>query len=249
MVGSSAFLPKLAIDLFTGCSTISLFGCLSQAFIIQSFGMVEILTFTIMGYDRYLAVGFPLRYHSLMTNRKVLQSLVIIWLMSMIGQFIGVMLVVRLTLCGNTIKNVYCEAMSLVRLACVSTAVSDSYGTTCTLLLVVGSLIIVIYCYIKTFLVCMKISMEASQKAIHTLVTHIITFSTFVAAIVFVTFRYRLNGGSLSTVTHIVISISGLMISFTLNPLIYGIRTEALKIKMIQTLKDVIQKQKLGISK
>ncbi|KAM3936235.1 olfactory receptor 1496-like [Leptodactylus fuscus] len=244
MVGSSAFLPKLAIDLFTGSSTISLSGCLTQAFCIQSFASVEILTFTIMAYDRYLAVGFPLRYHSLMTCKKALLSLVIMWLVVLISRLVGVMLVVRLTLCGNSICNVFCETMSLIHLACVSTAVNDAYGTTWTLLLIVGSLVIVIYCYIRTFLICMKISVEANQKAIHTLVTHIITFSTFMVTTLFVSFRYRLNGGTLSTVTHVVISIGGLTVSITLNPLIYGIRTTALKTKMIQTLK-----QKLGKSK
>ncbi|XP_069828929.1 olfactory receptor 5AC2-like [Dendropsophus ebraccatus] len=208
IVGSSAFLPKLAIDLLSGCTTISLSECLTQAFCIQSFAFVEILTFTIMAYDRYLAVGFPLRYHSLMTNKKALQFLTIIWLIVLIGRLVGVMLVVRLTLCGDSINNVYCETTSLVRLACASTAVNDIWGTTWTLLTDIGSLMIVIYCYIRTFLVCMNISFEASQKAIHTLVTHIITFSTFMAASLFVGFKYRLNSGSLPTVTHVIISRS-----------------------------------------
>ncbi|XP_069828947.1 olfactory receptor 1496-like [Dendropsophus ebraccatus] len=244
MVGSSAFLPKLAIDLFSGRTTISLSGCLAQAYFIQSFAFVEILTFTIMAVDRYLAVGFPLRYHSLMTNQKAVQSLAIIWLVILISSLVVVLLVVRLTLCGNGINNVFCETMSLTRLSCGSTIINDAYGTIYTLLTFGGSLILVIYCYIQTFLVCLKIPMEASQKAIHTLVTHIMTFSTFMAASLFVTFRYRLNIGSLSTVTHVIISVGGMVVSIVINPLIYGIRTEALKVKMIHTLKDFLHKDK-----
>ncbi|XP_056415966.1 olfactory receptor 1496-like [Hyla sarda] len=246
MVGSSAFLPKLTIDLFSGCTTIYLSVCLTQAFFIQSFASAEILTFTIMAIDRYLAVGFPLRYHSLMTNKKALQSLIIIWSVISICVLISVLLIVRLTLCGNIINNMYCETMSFVRLACGSTVINDAYGTTWTLLMVIGSIIIVIYCYIRTFVVCLKISTEASQKAIHTLVTHIITYSTFMIATLFVGFRYRLNSGSLSTVTHLIISVSGLLVSITLNPLIYGIRTKTLRKKMICTLKEIFHKQTLG---
>ncbi|KAG8540693.1 hypothetical protein GDO81_006611 [Engystomops pustulosus] len=242
MVGSSAFLPKLAIDLISGSSTISLAGCLTQAFGIQTFASVEIITFTIMAFDRYLAVGFPLRYHSLMTNRKALLSLAITWVMIFIFRLIGIMLVVRLTLCGSSINNVYCETMSLIRLACVSTAVNDIYGTTWTLMLVIGSLMTVIYCYIQTFRACLEISVKTNHKAIHTLVTHIITYSSFMVTTLFVSFRYRLNGGYLSTVTHVAISLGGLTIAVTLNPLIYGIRTEALKTRMIHTLKEIIQK-------
>ncbi|XP_073404454.1 olfactory receptor 1500-like [Dendrobates tinctorius] len=249
MVGSSTFLPKLAIDLLSGYSSISFFGCLIQCFFIQSFAFVEILTFTIMAYDRYLAVGLPLRYHSLMTNRRALQSLALIWLVIFTVILVAVILVVRLTLCGKSINNVYCETISLSKLACVNTFVYDVYGTIWSLLLIISSLVIVIYSYIRTFLICLKISMEASQKAIHTLVTHIITFSTFMVTVLFVSFRYRLNGGSLSTLTHVLISIGGLTVSITLNPVIYGIRTEALKTKMSHNLKKIFQNQTLGKSK
>ncbi|XP_069828944.1 olfactory receptor 52B6-like [Dendropsophus ebraccatus] len=246
MVGSSAFLPKLAIDLFAGWTTISLSKCLTQAYFIQTFFFVEILTFTIMGFDRYLAVGFPLRYHSLMTNKKAILSLTTIWSVILLLLLIGFIMVVMLTLCGNSIYNVYCETMSLTRLACGSTFIYNVYGTTVTLLIIVSSLAIVVYCYIWTFIVCLKISKEASQKAINTLVTHIITYSTFMATSLFIAFRYRLNGGSLSTATHVIISTAGLSVSITVNPLIYGIRTEALRAKMIHTLKEIIQKKTLS---
>ncbi|XP_069828925.1 olfactory receptor 1496-like [Dendropsophus ebraccatus] len=249
MVGSSASLTKLAIDLLSGWTTISLSQCLAQAYLIQSYGVIEMVTFTIMAYDRYLAVGFPLRYHSLMTNRMALQCLAIFWSVILIFMLISVLLVIRLTLCGNGINNVYCETFSITRLACGSTVINDIFGTSWTLLVYVGSLMIVIYCYIRTFLVCLKISMEASQKAIHTLVTHIITFSTFTAASLFVVFRYRLSGGSLSTATHVIISVGGLLVSVILNPLMYGIRTEALRMKMIHTLKEITYRETLGKSK
>ncbi|XP_073524970.1 olfactory receptor 1500-like [Phyllobates terribilis] len=237
IISSSSFLPKLAIDLLSGWSTISFSGCLIQSFGIQSFAAVETLTFTLMAFDRYLAVGFPLRYHSLMTNRRALQGLALIWLVALKVSLVSAILVVRLTICGNGINSVYCETMSLTRLSCVSTVVNDAYGTFWALLLFGGSLTTATYCYIRTFLICLKISMEASQKAIHTLVTHILTFFTFMMTVLFVSFRYRLNGGSLSAVTHLVISIGGPPISMVLNPLIYGIRTRTLKTKMISNIK------------
>ncbi|XP_073404478.1 olfactory receptor 4E2-like [Dendrobates tinctorius] len=249
IIGSSAFLPKLAIDLLSGWSTISFSGCLIQSFCVQLFAAAEALTFTLMAYDRYLAVGFPLRYHSLITNRKSLHCLAVIWLVDLNVSLVSALLVVRLTLCGNGINSVYCEAMSLTQLSCVSTVVNDAYGTFWALLLHGGSLTTASYCYVRTFLICLKISMEASQKAIHTLVTHIITFFTFMVTVLFVSFRYRLNGGSLSAVTHLVISIGGPTISMALNPLIYGIRTKTLKTKMIQNLKKVLQKETLVKSK
>ncbi|XP_069828938.1 olfactory receptor 1500-like [Dendropsophus ebraccatus] len=245
-IASSVVLPKLAIDLLSGCTTISLSGCLTQSFCLQSSALVELLIFTIMSYDRYLAVGFPLRYHSLMTNRKALQSLAIIWSVNLTIVLLVVLLVARLTLCGNSINGVMCETMSLTRLSCGSAVNNDPYGTIYTVLFYIGSPMIVIYCYVRTFLVCLKISMEASQKAIHTLVTHIITYFTFMATTLFLILRYKLNGGSISIVTHTVISVGCLLVPVTLNPLIYGIRTEALRMKMIKTLKEIIKQETLG---
>ncbi|XP_018426383.1 PREDICTED: olfactory receptor 10A6-like [Nanorana parkeri] len=194
MLGGSCFLPKLTIDLFSGCSTISLPACIAQAFCLQSFASVEVFTFTVMAYDRYLAVSHPLRYNILMTNGKAVKSTFLIWLLVILSRIVGSVLTVRLTLCGININNVYCETMSLIRLACGSTVANDIYGTTWTLLMVIVSLSVVIYCYIRTFLICFKITTDTSQKAVHTLVTHIMAFSIFMTTTLFVGFRLFYKG-------------------------------------------------------
>ncbi|XP_018426384.1 PREDICTED: olfactory receptor 1020-like [Nanorana parkeri] len=232
MFGSSSVLPKLAIDLFYGLNIIPLPGCLIQAFCYQSFGTIELMTFTAMSYDRYLAVGHPLRYPTLMANDRAFKVLLVISIFAYASIGINVILAARLTMCGVYINGVYCETMSLLRLACGDTTVNNVFGTTWTVTVVGSCILLSFYCYIRTFIVCLQISAQAHQKAIHTLVTHIVTFSTFMATSLFVIFRYRLGNGSLSIVAHVVIAIAGLIISVTLNPLVYGIRTEALRIKI-----------------
>ncbi|KAM3936237.1 olfactory receptor 10G3-like [Leptodactylus fuscus] len=208
MFGNSAVLPKMVTDLFFGLSTISLPGCLIQSFCYQSFGSLELFTFTAMAYDRYLAVCYPLRYPTLMTNGRALQIVFAIFVFVFLSIGVTVVLAARLSMCGVNINNVYCETMSLLRLACGDTTINDIFGTIWTMTVVIGCILVVIYCYIRTFLVCLKISAEAYQKAIHTLVTHIATFFTFMATSLFVIFRYRLGSGSLSTIAHVAISIT-----------------------------------------
>ncbi|KAM5180490.1 olfactory receptor 5AP2-like [Mantella aurantiaca] len=239
MFGSSSVLPKLVVDLFFRLNIIPLPGCLIQAFCYQSFGTIELMTFTVMAYDRYLAVGHPLRYPSLMTNSRAFKILFVIFVFVYASIGIIVILAARLTICGVYINSVYCETMSLLHLACGDTTINNLFGTTWTVTVVGSCILLALYCYIRTFIVCLKISTEAYQKAIHTLVTHIVTFSTFMAASLFVIFRYRLSNGSLSIVAHVVISIAGLIISVTLNPLVYGVRTEALRIKIVYYFKKV----------
>ncbi|KAM5180496.1 olfactory receptor 7D4-like [Mantella aurantiaca] len=239
MYGGTTYFPKFAIDLLSDCSTISYNECTIQGVCLQSYAAIDLFTFTIMAYDRYLAVSHALRYHNLMTNERALKFTLVIWLVVFIVGIAGYVLTTRVTLCGTDISNVFCETFSLLHLACGSTLVNDIFGTMWAFFMVIVSVSVIIYCYIRTFLICFKTSTKTNQKAIHTLVTHMIAFSIFMVTGMFVVFRYRLNVVSLSTIAHVVISMIGMTVSATLNPLIYGIRTEALRIKIVHKLRKI----------
>ncbi|XP_073468520.1 olfactory receptor 6E1-like [Aquarana catesbeiana] len=235
--GNTVIFPQFIIGLLTGSSTISFYECLVQVFCVQSFSTVEIFTFTAMAYDRYLAVGYPLRYATLMTNGIALKYLVCIWISVFILVVVPLIMTANLKFCGVNINNIFCENMSLVRLACGNSAmVNNIFGLVETLLVIFGTILIIIYCYMRTLWICLKISKAACQKAMHTLSTHIITFSIFLTAALFVFLRYRLNGGTISIPVHVFLSITGLLTSVIVNPIVYGIRTEALKLKIIRNV-------------
>ncbi|KAM5180487.1 olfactory receptor 4D5-like [Mantella aurantiaca] len=239
MFGSSTFLPKLIIDLLTGSITISFTGCMVQSFFLHSFAAVEVLTFTIMAHDRYLAVGEPLRYPALMTNARAIKFVTMNWVAAFIVVFIPVTMTAFLPLCGTHLNNVFCENMSLIKLACGDTTANNIFGAVEAFLIDVGCLLVIIYCYVRTFIICLKISKEACQKAISTLVTHLVAFSTFMIASFFILLRYRLSSGSISLATHVLITVIGLMTPITVNPVIYGIRMEALKAKIVHRFKRI----------
>ncbi|XP_077307172.1 olfactory receptor 10H4-like [Lithobates pipiens] len=244
MLGNASFFPKLAIDLLSGCSTISLTGCLCQSFCLQLYGTYEIFTFTTMAYDRYLAVGHPLRYHSLMTNVTAQTISLAIYVFNVVIVLVGTLLTLRLTFCGVNINNVFCEILSLIPLACNDITVIVMYGTILTLSLVIGCLLVIMYCYIRTVVICLKLSAESSQKAIHTLMTHILAFSIYIVTILFIDFRYSLSTGSVSSKVDVIIPLIGTGIATTANPLIYGIRTKALREKISCNLYKIVGKSK-----
>ncbi|XP_018426390.1 PREDICTED: olfactory receptor 6-like [Nanorana parkeri] len=235
--GNTVILPPFIISLLNGSSTISFNECLTQVFCVQSFSTVEILTFTAMAYDRYLAVGYPLRYATLMTNGKALKYIEIIWISGFVLVVVPLIMTANLTFCGVNINNIFCDNMSLVRLACGNSAmVNNIFGLVETLLVIFGTCFVIVYCYVRTLLICLKLPRAAYLKAMHTLSTHIITFSVFLTASLFVVLRYRLNGGTITVSVHVFISSTGLLTSVILNPIIYGIRTEALKLKILLNL-------------
>ncbi|XP_073404480.1 olfactory receptor 52K1-like [Dendrobates tinctorius] len=236
--GSTVVFPQFIVNLMSGCSTISFPECLFQAFCMQTFYTAEMLTFIAMAYDRYLAVGNPLRYSSIMTNVKALTYVSIIWVFSFVLVMIPIVMTANLHVCGVTINNIYCENMSLVRLAC-GNSVNSLYGLIQSSLFLVCLFLIIVYCYVRTMLICLKLSRSSSLKAIHTLVTHIITFSIFLTGTLFVFLRYRLSSETISITAHVLLSMTGLLTSVIVNPIIYGIRTEALKLKLIHNLQNI----------
>ncbi|XP_068121910.1 olfactory receptor 6N1-like [Hyperolius riggenbachi] len=239
MYGCSAFYPKLLIDLFSKSSTISLSGCLSQSFLLQTYACIETYAFTTIAYDRYLAVGHPLRYPTLMTNLTSLKLLLAIWVFVLVSMIVTLLLTARLTLCSGEIDNVFCEFFSLQRLACGDTSINAIYGTSMTIFMLGTCMLVIVYSYIRTALICLKLSAEASQKAIQTLVTHLMAFSVFMIGYIFVAFRYRLSIGSYSMTSQVALTMTGSCTPITLNPLIYGIRTQHLRSKIVRKLKKL----------
>ncbi|KAM9319759.1 olfactory receptor 4L1-like [Gastrophryne carolinensis] len=236
MFGSSAFLPKLIIALLSGAKSIWFSSCLIQSFCIHSFAAVELFNFAIMAQDRYLAIGQPLRYHAIMNNKKVVRYIIFNWVVAFVMVLIPVVMTAYLTMCGLNINNVFCDNTSLIMLACGDATVNNIFGAVEAFLINFVCLLIIIYYYLRTFLICLETSKEAFQKAARTLVTHLAAFSTFMVSTLFVLLRYRINGGSLSLQSHVLISVIGFIIPITVNPLIYGLRTEALRLKISQKL-------------
>ncbi|XP_073473905.1 olfactory receptor 51E1-like [Aquarana catesbeiana] len=244
MLGNLSYYPKLAIDLLSRCSTISFTGCFFQSFCIQLYGNCEMYFFTAMAYDRYLAVGHPLRYHILMTNFTPLKISLAIYSCLLVTITVSILLTLRLTFCEVNINNIYCEIAAIQQLACNDITVNIIYGVTLSLSTIIACLLIIMYSYIRTIVICLKLSTESSQKAINTLLTHILAFSVYVVTFMFISLRSRIHWGSVSTHFHVIIPLIGTSIAISANPLIYGIRTKALRKKIVCNLQKMVGKTK-----
>ncbi|XP_018097782.2 olfactory receptor 8H1 [Xenopus laevis] len=239
MLGSSSFFPKLIIDLLTSSHQISHTGCFLQVLGIITYAFFEIFSFTIMAYDRYLAVCDPLRYATIMTNRKAVILILGFFSYSFITVLVTVILSARLSYCGTQIKNIFCDNLSLIVLSCGDTLVNNVYGTVGTVIMLVFTLMIIAYSYLKIFMVCLKITKEACEKAIHTVVTHLLGFSIFLVGALFIFIRFRLGNNNLPLFAQILLSVTFIVFPPLLNPLIFGIRTKALRVKIFRHLHKI----------
>ncbi|KAM4702130.1 olfactory receptor 52E2-like [Discoglossus pictus] len=238
--GSTSVFPKVIIDLFSSFNMVSRTGCFIQILCVMTFSFFEISTFTIMAYDRYLAVYHPLQYITIMTNKRVLEFIGGSLIYCCFSNLSSVILSATLPLCGTHIKNIFCENMSIVNLSCANKSMAITYGNTITVIFLIITLSSIAYSYLRIFVICFKISKDACQKAIHTLVTHILCFSIFLIGALFLFARYRLDSANIPFFGHILLSITPLIISPLFNPLIYGIRTKALRMRVIQRLQKIM---------
>ncbi|XP_063297393.1 olfactory receptor 4C6-like [Pelobates fuscus] len=237
--GSSLFFPKLIADLLTSSKTVSRAGCLVQALCLLTFIYFEISTFTIMAYDQYFAASSPLQYVAFMTIENTVKLILSLSAFSFMSVLIGIILSARVPLCGTQIKNIFCDNMSIFILSCVDTSVNNLYGSIVTITFLMFTMGIIAFSYIKICITCVKVTNYSYKKAIYTLVTHLLNFSIFMVGALFIFVRFRLNSSKLPLFAHILLSVSVVIFPPLLNPLIYGLRTNALKIKMISCLQKM----------
>ncbi|XP_069828958.1 olfactory receptor 4B13-like [Dendropsophus ebraccatus] len=232
--GSCSFFPKLLMDLLTSSTTIARNGCLVQSLSINFFAFYEIFTFTLMVYDQNLAVCHPLKYVTLMTNQRAAQLLTILLVTSFAVTLGAFLLTLRVPLCGTQIMNIFCDNMSIFILACTDTFINNIYGWVSTVTVFLPSITFIVFSYIRIYIICRKLSPDSSKKTMHIVVTHLINFSIFLIGVMFVFIRNRVGNLKLPVSGHILLSTPSLVLPPLLNPLVFGVRMKALKVKMIR---------------
>ncbi|KAF7644273.1 hypothetical protein LDENG_00224810 [Lucifuga dentata] len=70
-----------------------------------------------MSYDRYVAICYPLHYHTIMSQR-VCKLIIFTWLYPLIAFLIFFIPTLQLQFCQRIIENFYCINYSLARLSC-----------------------------------------------------------------------------------------------------------------------------------
>ncbi|XP_041116067.1 olfactory receptor 52D1-like [Polyodon spathula] len=238
LYGSSAFYPRLMHSLLADTPTISRFGCLLQIFCIHTYGMFEFSILSVMAYDRYVSICNPLRYSSIMSPRKVAGLTAFVYLYPICIFIIHISLTIRLPLCGSVIEKLYCDNWSVVKLSCVDISVNSVFGLCVTVLVMIPQLIVVAYSYIKIITVCLKASKEARGKAVQTCVPHLVTLTNYYIATFFEVLHQRFDTKNLPLVLRIIMSVDFLLLPPLLNPIIYGVKIQAIRKRVIQMFKS-----------
>ncbi|XP_048837800.1 olfactory receptor 7D2-like isoform X5 [Brienomyrus brachyistius] len=225
--GSTSFYPKLLIDLLSDSHVISYTACIIQIFGIYTYLFCEFTNLSVMAYDRYVAICKPLEYHSIMTPHRVGMLVQITWFLSFIETTVGIVLTVRLPLCGSRINKLYCFNWDLVKLACVDTTLNNIYGYFFTVFHIF-EVVLIITSYSQITRTCVQ-SQAERNKFMETCLPHIITLGTFAISVFFDVISARFSSDASLQALRNSFSIMYLIVPPILNPLIYGLKLKQLR--------------------
>ncbi|KAG9464786.1 hypothetical protein GDO78_019381 [Eleutherodactylus coqui] len=237
---TSATVPKMLTAYVTKSKVISYYGCVAQLFFFTWPMGVELLLLTVMAYDRYIAIGNPLRYATIINRKVCIHVAIIITIIGSLNSLAHTYCTFRLPYCDdNKINHFFCEIMPLLKLACADTYINEIVVFTADFILGICCFCLTCISYVFIISTILKIrSAEGKRKAFSTCASHITIVSMYYGAVIFTYIRPR---SSLSLEKDKIVSALYAVITPTLNPIIYSLRNKEVKEAFKRTVKGLLQ--------
>ncbi|XP_063785698.1 olfactory receptor 11L1-like [Pseudophryne corroboree] len=224
----TVIIPNMLRVIWLEGATISIKGCIAQAYIYCAVGCSECHLLTVMSYDRYLAICNPLRYSTIM-NIRLQHSLVIYcWVFGFFITHVNLYFLCRIEFCGpHVIDHFFCDLGPFVELSCSYTHALQLDILILSIPIIIIPFILVVISYICVFTTILSISSTTGRKK---------TFSTCSSHLTVVTLYY----GTLITIYLVpadrhsltinkLIAFLYIVVTPLFNPIIYSLRNQEMR--------------------
>ncbi|XP_008593024.1 PREDICTED: olfactory receptor 52B4-like [Galeopterus variegatus] len=230
LVLSTTAIPKALAIFWFRAGEISLDHCITQFFIIHCTFIAESGILLVMAFDRYIAICYPLRYTTILTNALIGKIGVIIFLRSYCTIFPIIFLLKRLTFCqNNIIPHTLCEHIGLAKYACNDIRVNIWYGLFVIMSTVVLDVLLIFVSYVLILHAVFHMpSQDARHKALNTCASHVCIIVLFYGPAIFTTLTQRF-GRHIPPHIHILLANVCILLPPMLNPIIYGMKTKQIR--------------------
>lgn len=236
LYGGTAVAPFVITRFLTEDYQISWLSCIVQIFFIYTYGGCDITNLTVMAYDRYVSICYPLMYEKKVTPTIVIIGIAFTWLFPFSRCTITVLLTANIDICGTIIEKVYCDNYSVVKLACFDISYYNIFGTTMIFFSVVLPFFIIFYSYLRIIFICLKLTKRGRIKIFSTCVPHLMALLNFIIGSSFELFQSRFYMNHVPYTLRVILSLYFLILSPIMNPVIYGMRTQAIKEAIMRKL-------------
>ncbi|KAM5184508.1 olfactory receptor 10D3-like [Callospermophilus lateralis] len=229
--------PKMMVSLAGRSRTISYQGCASQVFFYHTLGGTECFLYTVMAYDRFVAICHPMRYTVIMNQRVCTSLTVCTWLGGCVHGSILTFLIFKLPYCGpNEVDSFFCDIPVVLSLACADTSLAQMVSFTNIGVVALVCFLLILLSYTRIVLSILKIrSSEGRRRAFSTCSAHLTSILLFYGP-VFLVYLRPASSPWLDSVVQVLNSI----VTPSLNPLIYSLRNKDVKMALRKVLFHVI---------
>ncbi|XP_050976776.1 olfactory receptor 10G4-like [Labeo rohita] len=232
MFSSSCSTTMISV-LLAEIKTVSYYSCISRTYFGNLVDITESLALTLMAIDRLIAIRLPLRYHSIVTNSRILLFIFLTWLagFAVIGYVISI--AANVPYCQPVIRYVFCNFASMMRAACID---PEPYFFRIAVLSV-GPI-----CGLFPFILCTyavlaysvtKLSNSSSKnQMINTCLSHLMVLFSFFAPKLVSILLTRI-GVVLNLTDRNAILIVPALVSPLINPIVYCTRTKEIRKRLV----------------
>ncbi|VTJ52937.1 Hypothetical predicted protein [Marmota monax] len=225
---TSTIIPKMLVNIQTQSKAITYTSCITQIHFFVLFGGLDDFLLTVMAYDRFVAICYPLHYMVIMNCRLCGLLVLVSWVVSVSYALLQSLMVLRLSFCTDLeIPHFFCELNQVIQHACSDTFLNEVVIYFASFLLAVGPLTGILYSYCKIVSSIRAISSaQGKYKAFSTCVSHLSVVSLFYGTSLGVYFSSAVTQNSHSIATA---SVMYTVVTPMLNPFIYSLRNKDIK--------------------
>lgn len=226
LCGSTALIPKLLDTFLFNRRYIVYEACLSYMFFVLFFASMQSWTLVTMSYDRFIAICFPLRYHSVVSKPVIAAMLLFSWVSLLTLISYTVQLLDGLSFCRSLVINsFYCDHAPTYKLACNDTSLNNIMAYVAFIALLCIPLALIALTYVCIFIALSRIATGNERlKALKTCTSHLMLVAIFFLPII------GTNIASVSSYIHPNARIMNSNLTHTLpallNPIVYSLKTE-----------------------
>lgn len=180
---------------------------------------------TLMAYDRYVAVCYPLRYAVIMNDKVCLQMATLSWIGGILASTAHTSCTMNLPICrSREIHHFFCEMPAIMKISCKDTSTYELvvFVMGIAFIIIPFGLIMASYTFIFLTVLRMK-SPQGRNKALATCSSHLTVVSFYLGPCLYM---YMTPGSSHSPEQEQAVSVFCTVLTPMLNPLIYSLRNK-----------------------
>ncbi|KAM8945650.1 olfactory receptor 11A1-like [Pelodytes ibericus] len=225
-------LPNMLYIILLEIITIPVTSCIFQFYIFGCSTSTESFLLTVMSYDRYLAICYPLHYISIMDLKVQLNLVFWSWILGFACTLFPGILVGTLTFCGpNVIDHFFCDLSPFLSLTCSDNAyLVEIEIVISSIPIILFPFLFIIATYSIIFITIFRIpSKIGRQKAFSTCSSHLIIVCTYYGTLIIV---YMVPSKEHFSNVNKALSLMYIVVTPLCNPIIYSLRNKEIHCAM-----------------